>query len=98
MMQVAESRNSAPAAVRQRVRPAKPRSAWPFRLACCHLVVIGALGGAARLFAERWWWSTLLLYLPQAVYLLPAILTVPLALRRADGRALLASLAAVGAV
>jgi vancomycin resistance protein VanJ len=79
-------------------KAAKRRSPWPLRLAAGHLLLVCVLGGAARLFAERFWWSTLLLYLPQVVFAAPAVVTLPVALRKTDGRALLAALAALAVV
>lgn len=58
-------------------------------MALAYLVAVVVLASVCNLAAERWWWTTLLLYIPQAVYLAPAVVTVPAALFGRDGRALL---------
>jgi vancomycin resistance protein VanJ len=74
------------------------RSRWPWRLAALYLVAVVAAGTVARGLAERTWWSTLLLYAPQVLYLAPAPPLLLLAAWRRDGRALLLLLAAAGFV
>lgn len=74
------------------------RSGWPLRLAVLYLLVTVALGTAARLLAEKYWWSTLLLYFPQVAYLAPAPLVLFIALRKQDGRAFLVLLLTLGII
>lgn len=74
------------------------RSPWPLWLALIYLLVTVGLGTAARLLAERYWWSTLLLYFPQVAYLAPAPLVLFLALRKLDGRAFLVLLVTLGVI
>lgn len=73
----------------------RPRSPWPLRLALAYLVLVCGVGLLARVVAERLWWTTLLLYLPQAGYLAPAVILLPLAVRKRDGRALLVTAVAL---
>jgi len=73
-------------------RPAKSgpkRSSWRRRLALGYLALVTVLSLLARIYAERYWWSALLLLAPQSLYLAPLF---PLALWAAwkrDRRALL---------
>jgi vancomycin resistance protein VanJ len=78
----------------QEAVPATPRSrAYP--AAVVYLLTLLAIWTVTRLVAERLWWTTLLLYLPQVGYALPAIVTLPWALRARDRRALLSNAAAL---
>jgi endonuclease/exonuclease/phosphatase (EEP) superfamily protein YafD len=75
-----------------RARPRPKRSSWPLRLALFGFFGIALAAGAAHVLAERFWWSTLLLYLPQVIYLAPLPLLFFIALARRDGRSLLVNL------
>jgi endonuclease/exonuclease/phosphatase (EEP) superfamily protein YafD len=68
------------------------------RLALLYLLGAGLLWLLSRSFAERTWWNTLLLYTPQGIYLVPALLTVPAALFARDRRALALNALALVAV
>jgi len=81
----------APAARRER----RKRAAWPLTLALLYLTTVAVVAGTSRVYAERFWWSTFLLYVPQAVYLAPLPFLVLAALWKRNGRALLASLGAL---
>jgi len=63
-------------------------------LAAAYLVGIVLVWLLTRAIAEGQWWTTVLLYGPQAVYLLPLLLTLPLALRPRDRPALALNAAA----
>jgi vancomycin resistance protein VanJ len=67
----------------------KQRPRWPLRLALGYLVLVCAIGLLARTLGERLWWTNVLLYLPQMIYLSPAVVTLPAALWKRDGRAVL---------
>ena len=78
-------------------RKKSQRSPWPLRWAGLFLLEVLLVWLLTRLLAERTWLTNLLLYFPQVAYAAPAILTVPLALWKRDGRALLVNfLALVG--
>jgi vancomycin resistance protein VanJ len=57
------------------------------RAARSSLLLLAALWLLTRLLAERLWWTNLLLYLPQAVFLLVPLAPLLLAARRRDARA-----------
>ncbi len=80
-----------------RARPER-RSPWPARVAAGYLLLLCLLLLLTRVVAEGLWWTTLLLYFPQVVYAAPALVLLPWAVHRRDGRALLATLLAVGVV
>lgn len=79
------------------VEPPAPRrpARWPLGLALLYLALVCGVGLASRVVAERFWLTTILLYFPQAVYLAPAALTVPVALLWRDVRALAVNATAV---
>ncbi len=68
--------------VRRRRRSLVRRVSWVY------LAGLVLLWAATRLIAEGWWLTTLLLYLPQVVYLAPLALLTPWAFVKCDGRAL----------
>src|SRR5438270_12860186 len=91
---MAETRDPVPLESVGPAAPAKPRARWAVRLAIAYLVVVVAVFLATRGVAERWWLTTLLLYVPQVLYLAPCAVTVPLALLLRDGLALRVNAAA----
>ena len=68
--------------------PPPRRSRWQFVLALTYLVGVLVLTLLSRMVGERLWWTTLLIYLPQAGYLLPAPLVFLLIIWSRDRRAL----------
>jgi vancomycin resistance protein VanJ len=100
---VSASRRPVPAAADPRpARAEKPRSSrpaarrrgsrWTLHLAQLYLGALLILWLLTRFLAEGAWWTTFLLYVPQAVYAAPALLILPLTLFRRDGRGLLVTL------
>jgi vancomycin resistance protein VanJ len=65
------------------------KPAWPSYLAAVYLGAVLLVWLLTWTVAERQWWTTLLLYFPQGVFLGPAVLTLPPALWKRDRRALL---------
>lgn len=68
------------------LRPRRP--AWPLWLSCSYLLIVLAVGLVSRSLAESQWWSTLLIYLPQVLYLAPAPLVLVPVIWSQDRRAL----------
>lgn len=71
--------------------PPPPRSlrrAWPLWVACGYLLLVLGVAVVSRAQAEAHWWSTLLIYLPQVLYLAPAPLVLGIVLWSRDRRAL----------
>ncbi|MCC2671864.1 MAG: Endonuclease/exonuclease/phosphatase [Armatimonadetes bacterium] len=71
------------------------RSGWAFGLALTYLVAICVISLFSRLVAERLWWTTLLIYVPQVAYLAPVPLVFIVVLWSQDRRALAAFVATV---
>jgi endonuclease/exonuclease/phosphatase (EEP) superfamily protein YafD len=68
--------------------PRIKRSAWGYRLALAYLAAVCVLSMTARLVGERFWWTTLLTYIPQVAYAVPGlVILIPILLSR-DFRAL----------
>jgi vancomycin resistance protein VanJ len=66
-----------------------PPSPWPLRLSVAYLILVCLAGFSGRLLAERLWWSTFLIYIPQIVWLPLAVigLLVATALRNVKAMA-----------
>jgi endonuclease/exonuclease/phosphatase (EEP) superfamily protein YafD len=68
--------------------PRFARPVWPLRVSVLYLVVVVVVALVNRTLAEAQWWSTLLIYLPQVLYLVPAPLVLLTVLWSQDRRAL----------
>jgi vancomycin resistance protein VanJ len=96
----AAGRENGASVSRSRGRAARRHAArrgpsWPAGFSFLYLAGLCAVALFTRFVAEQAWWTTLLLYFPQVVYLVPLPFLMLPAYRRRDGRAFLACLAAL---